>query len=266
MQIQPKCFFCKFGEDCQRNHNNQICVNISNCRNNKCFKRHPKECKNFNIDGKCRLKERCAYQHVKQLSNNDIYELVGKVLARNIKEIADLTQEVNELKTKVDILEKNIEIDNSLKQDTDKQPNDIEKDDAKNIFQCDECDYKCKKQLTLSKHKNTKHTLVEFEETASDININSKDKFHYDKCNFSGISKKSLKKHLAQKHKNQKDNILVKCEKCEMKFDYKPKLKFHMEEQHNVYDDENCMCTPQTVCDDCINYWVQKGQAQSEEN
>ena len=71
---------------------------------------------------------------MKQLSNNDIYELVGKVLARNIKEIADLTQEVNELKTKVDILEKNIEIDNSLKQDTDKQPNDIWKDDAKNIF------------------------------------------------------------------------------------------------------------------------------------
>ena len=107
---------------------------------------------------------------------------------------------------------------------------------------------------------------MEFKETASDININSKDKFHCDKCNFSGISTKFLKKHLAQKHENQKDNILVKCEKCELTFDYKPKLKFHMEEQHNIYNDENCMCTPQTVCDDCINYWVQKGQAQSEEN
>ena len=146
---------------------------------------------------------------MKQLSNNDIYELVGKVLSRNIKEIADLTQEVNELKTKADILENNIEDDNSSKQDTDKQPNDIEKDDAKNIFQCDECDYKCKKQLTLSKHKNTKHQLEEFIETASDININSIDKFHCDKCNFSGFSKKSLKKHLAQQHENRKDNNIT---------------------------------------------------------
>ena len=202
--------FCKFGEDCQRNHNNQICENISNCRDNECFKMHPKECKNFNIDGKCRHKERCAYQHVKQLSNNNIIELVGKVLARNIKEIADLTQEVNELMTKVDIMEKNIEVDNSSKQDTAKQPIDIEKDDDKNIFQCVKCDYYCKKQLTLSKHQNTKHPLVEFKETASDININSK--FHCDKCNFS--CKKSLKKHLAQKHENEKDNILLKCEKC----------------------------------------------------
>ena len=202
---------------------------------------------------------------MKQLSNNDMYELVGKVLAKNIKEIADLTQEVNELKTKVDILEKNLEVNNSSKQGAAKQPNDIEKDDAKNIFQCDECDYKCEKQLTLSKHKNTKHPLVASKETASESNINSKDKFHCDKCNFSCMSKKSLKKHLAQKHENQKDNVLVKCEKCEMTFEHKPKLKFHMEEQHNIYNDENCMCTPQTVCDDCINYWVQKGQEQSEE-
>ena len=51
-----------------------------------------------------------------------------------------------------------------------------------------------------------------------------------------------------------------------MTFEHKPKLKFDIEEEHNIYNDENCMCTPQTVCDDCINYWVQKGQAQSEEN
>ena len=44
------------------------------------------------------------------------------------------------MKTKVDILEKNIEVDIGSKQDTDKQPNNIEKDDAKNIFQFDECD------------------------------------------------------------------------------------------------------------------------------
>ena len=70
---------------------------------------------------------------------------------------------MNELKTKVDILEKNIKVDNRSKQYTAKQPIDIEKDDAKNIFQCDECDYKCKKQLTLRKHKNTMHPLVKFE-------------------------------------------------------------------------------------------------------
>lgn len=208
---------------------------------------------------------------MKQLSNNDMYELVGKVLAKNIKEIADLTQEVTGLKIKVEHLEKNQENNhiNNSEQDTVNQSNNIEEDNAKKLFRCNECDYTCEKQLFLSKHRNTKHTQMASRETASDdkaVNVNSKDKFHCEECNFSCMSKKSLKKHQSQKHEHQKDNPMVKCEKCEMRFKNKTKLKFHMEEQHNIYNDENCMCTSETVCDECINYWVQKGQTQSEDN
>ena len=42
----------------------------------------------------------------------------------------------------------------------------------------------------------------------------------------------------------------------------KKELQNHMKEQHHVVEDnqdDNCKCTSDSVCDQCIDYWVQKG-------
>ena len=64
-------------------------------------KRHPKVCKHFEANGKCRHKEECAYQHVEKNNNDKLYELVAQVILTHIKETVDLKQEVHELKTKL---------------------------------------------------------------------------------------------------------------------------------------------------------------------
>ena len=46
-------------------------------------------------------------------------------------------------------------------------------------------------------------------------------------------------------------------------FEKENELKSHMKKQH-LEDNENqnntCKCTSESVCDPCVDYWVQKGQ------
>ena len=77
--------FCKFREACKRKHLTPICESQSECKDKKqCHKRHPKSCKRFNSENGCKHGEECAYNH----------------------QVDEKFKEVNELKEKVDILEK----------------------------------------------------------------------------------------------------------------------------------------------------------------
>ena len=100
--------FCKFREQCKKPHVNQVCEN-ADCRKENCTRRHPKVCKHFNTKGKCRYKEECAYQHVEQVNIEKLFEIVSQVTITNHKEIGDLKEEVQELKTKIKAMEKHIE-------------------------------------------------------------------------------------------------------------------------------------------------------------
>ena len=78
--------FCKFQSECKREHYSEVCDQLSRCSNIKrCNKRHPKNCKRYVSGNGCRFQEECAYYHH-----------------------GEKQEELNELKRKVDILEKKV--------------------------------------------------------------------------------------------------------------------------------------------------------------
>ena len=79
------------------------------------------------------------------------------------------------------------------------------------LYQCEECEYKCEKEVTLNKHTNTEHPQLCSRKPNSDVNVdNAKDKFYCDECNYSCKAKQSLRKH---KKKNHNVKNVKECEK-----------------------------------------------------
>ena len=58
--------FCKFGIHCGKQHENQVCDDIYDCKKDNCIKRHPQICRHYEKNEKCRFKEGCAYIHEKK--------------------------------------------------------------------------------------------------------------------------------------------------------------------------------------------------------
>ena len=54
--------YCKFQNHFPEQRIDVKCPNYKDCDDNGCVKRHPKTCKNFERNGKCRFKK-CAYSH-----------------------------------------------------------------------------------------------------------------------------------------------------------------------------------------------------------
>ena len=81
--------YCKFQENWPKQHINVVCEENTTCDNNGCVKRHPKPCKFFARNNKCKF-EKCAYMHVK---NEHLLKI--EVLE---KRVHTLTQEIDHLK------------------------------------------------------------------------------------------------------------------------------------------------------------------------
>ena len=79
--------YCKYGDHCQKYHNNNICKERV-CRDRNCSERHPRSCKYFSLDGKCRF-PRCVYAHIKYQAQNKIDILE--------KEVKDLKLKITDL-------------------------------------------------------------------------------------------------------------------------------------------------------------------------
>ena len=56
--------YCKLKHECPKEHIDILCQNYRECDNNGCVKRHPKTCRYFARNRRCRY-ERCAYSHDK---------------------------------------------------------------------------------------------------------------------------------------------------------------------------------------------------------
>ena len=75
--------FCKFGIHCGKQHENQVCDDIYDCKKDNCIKRHPQICRHYEKNEKCRFKEGCAYIHEKKgakqgILNEQIQNVVMK--------------------------------------------------------------------------------------------------------------------------------------------------------------------------------------------
>ena len=118
-------------------------------------------------------------------------------------------------------------------------------------YNCNVCEYKVKKEITLKKHINTNPSR---KETTDGLAAS----YFCDECEYSCHSKKSLKKHKAQNH----EDLSHQCNTCDQKFKYKKDLDSHIKEIHCISEKENdktvCTCTDTTVCDKCLHEdgWV----------
>ena len=75
---------------------------------------------------------------------------------------------------------------------------------------------------------------------------NAKKIFHCDECNQSWMSN-----HMLQRHVTLQNALKIKCEKCEVTFKEETEWQAPVEEKPGS-------CAQDSVCDECLNYWVQK--------
>ena len=122
---------------------------------------HPKPCRNFQSKGTCRFKGGCAYQHVQQEQGENIF--LVQILASHFKEVLELRQEVNDLKVTLENIQNQMITTNSNSDAGDKETRNktesstTEAESTKVQYKCDVCEYQSEKEITLNKHKNTKH-------------------------------------------------------------------------------------------------------------
>ena len=154
---QPVCRFnqtgvCKFRDNCGKMHVNTLCSNIKYNKTG-CNNRHPKQCRNFFVNGKCIFNNECSFAHNKSETN--------------IK-LEDLKMEVNQLKSEVELLRcKLLESENKLLRKSVENLKTIVLSNTESIksFQeqlkvenkCDICGYKASSPTTLKSHITKKH-------------------------------------------------------------------------------------------------------------
>ena len=103
--------FCKFQDQCRKEHLTDICLDLSACKTIKtCHKRHPKVCRRSSIDKFYRFGINCAYFHVEQPASTGhmnakdreekLVNLENTVLAMG-QQISTLTIEMEPMKSQI---------------------------------------------------------------------------------------------------------------------------------------------------------------------
>ena len=85
--------FCKYRQQCTKEHVNKICKEKFKCQDKTCNKHHPKKCKNFDVYGKCKFTN-CAYIHSEDEVNQKV-ELLKKCVKELKEEILQLMMKEN---------------------------------------------------------------------------------------------------------------------------------------------------------------------------
>ena len=201
--------YCKFGSECQRYHENEMCKDQS-CSVQACRKRHPRLCKYFGENLRCKFGKECSYMHRKNVNKKEINELndelknikaeidvlkntltfltdirkEGKVMKNMIRNLTDdienIKGENDKIYQKIKALE--MEFDESSSEDSFSQ----EAGEVEEIIQekdmqikCSHCEFCYDKELTMRKHINTKHANEETntESTRCDFMVDQNDMF-----------------------------------------------------------------------------------------
>ena len=146
--------FCKFGDHCQKLHVKEVCE-IPSCIQSLCKKRHPKVCKFFMNQQKCKLNDSCAYKHVISKEKSDSSILVN--------ELKSLKEAINVMSEKILNFESEIakfctKSPSTSKIETKQSEIEVEKQNK-----CDKCDFEtfCGPK-SLKFHKKWVHSCREF--------------------------------------------------------------------------------------------------------
>lgn len=199
--------FCKYKEGCTKKHLEDICTDLSLCRNSKnCQKRHPRECKRYSLERFCRFGEGCAYHHKEQskfLEESDITEINMKVDELK-KVVHEMSEKIGNLESKVRELESKDEL-----KDIKESPKTAQEPFKNSNMKKDSDDIPLKK----SEPKKNKDSVFRFgaeaRKTVSDRiesqeKERSKKEFKCELCEYSCEKFATLKKHINSKHTEQK--------------------------------------------------------------
>ena len=98
---------CKFGLKCRKFHTKDTCPNFIRVKKN-CSKRHPKQCKLFVLNGRCKFAETCSFPHV---SSEEIIKIAME------KELSGSKEDIRYLKqVNTDLENQNHKLNEKLKE------------------------------------------------------------------------------------------------------------------------------------------------------
>ena len=141
--------YCKFGLNCRKFHTRDTSPS-PNCGNNACRLRHPKQCRFFVLNGKCKFAENCSFRHV---SNEKIMKIAVE------KELGVLKEKIMVLSSQENrIVALNRELE-EIKADFESVTPPAQIGSVK--FNCDFCDYKASSKTVLKCHHTMKHKYSE---------------------------------------------------------------------------------------------------------
>jgi hypothetical protein len=142
---------CKNGSSCERVHFKDKCSQLSACTDiQNCPKRHPKACKVFALEKFCRFGSKCSYHHFSNINPEKNSE--------NETRISDLEKCVRQLTEKVKTLESHLTMMKSIKDSKSSSSKENEVIEKKaEVYKCDQCKFSSEREITLNKHKNSKH-------------------------------------------------------------------------------------------------------------
>ena len=149
--------FCKYAKSgCKYWHPEENCTTTS-CKSKHCPKRHPKICKHGN---NCTYQRQgiCFYDHITVLETSAYANKQVNESANTKVEI--LEKKIEQLRTEIDFLRENMIV--IMKKFTSVEPSNYAEnsENCQKQYNCNTCDFKCKKKITLQKHINTKHTAM----------------------------------------------------------------------------------------------------------
>ena len=98
--------YCKHGTLCHKRHENEICPKNNICNNISCEMRHPKRCKYFEINNRCKF-ENCAYAHNKD-ENQAKIEASETKCSKLENEVKDLKEEQEKFNPRIDLMGKGL--------------------------------------------------------------------------------------------------------------------------------------------------------------
>ena len=147
-----------------KRHVDGQCNSLHACKVKACNKRHPRVFKRYSLEKFCKFKEECAYLHLEDTSSevkNQVIILDRKE-SRHDLDIRKLKDEVKELRSEIKLLtaitKKFSETSEDILADKIVEKEVVKQNVPKsNKFKCDKCDCSFKREITLRKHKNTRH-------------------------------------------------------------------------------------------------------------
>ena len=218
--------YCKFKQQCLKEHDKNKCGDSSACREIKSCrkKRHPKICRKFSIHNFCKFDEQCSYVHLSRDHTTVSKEVID-----------DIVENIKNIKAEVDLLKKTVKSLSEIKKERKRIKKSIEVS---------------KEGIDKIKSENIKITnkfnlIGEEFESKTDENSDGDESEQHDKVELEWLSCVYCKTHFRNRKYYESHmeihwgNGIVKCLKCLYSCENQSTLQKHMNTKHPLIDPSN---------------------------